>query len=302
MPAEEHKWFIEHTSPGTAHMFGVTSFLQSFRTAYQQVDIADTDTFGRILILDGKIQSSEYDEYMYHEALVHPAMLMCPAPRRVLVIGGGEGATLREVFKHPAVERLVMVDLDQKVVELCKEYLGSWHRGSFEDRRLELVFADARVYLEANREKFDVIISDVPEPVEAGPAIKLFTRQYFELLKSTLAPKGVFSLQAGDYGLPFIDAHSAIFNTIRKVMPFARSYRSFIPSFNTEWGFIVAAPEERELIAGEDYDRLIKERGLDLAYLDGITMGGIFAIPRDIRKKLDDETVIIDDDNIITIY
>lgn len=302
MPYEEHKWFIEHTSPGTAHMFGITNFIISFRTEYQQVEIGDTDLFGRILILDGKIQSSEYDEYMYHEALVQPAMLICPEPRRVLVIGGGEGATLREVFKHPAVEKLVMVDLDQQVVENCREYLPSWHQGSFEDLRLELLFADARDYLENCSETFDVIISDVPEPVEQGPATKLFTHQYFTMLKEKLDPRGILSLQAGDYGLPFIEAHAAIYNTIRQVMPFTRSYRSFIPSFNTEWGFIIAGPQKQNIPNWEQFDNIIAERKINLSYFDGETAQSLFALPKDIRTRLAEEKTIIDDDQVITIY
>ncbi len=302
MPHEEHKWFIEHTSPFTAHMFGVENFLVSRRSEYQQIEIADTQTFGRILILDGKIQSSETDEYIYHEALVQPAMLMCPAPRRVLVIGGGEGATLREVFKHPAVEKVVMVDLDRQVVDLCREHLPAWHQGSFEDRRLELIIADAREYLAANEDLFDVIISDVPEPLEAGPALKLFTRQYFSLIKERLTDGGAFSLQAGDYGLPFIETHSAIYNTIKQVFAYAKSYRSFIPSFNTEWGFIIAGKEgldfsQRKLIA-----EMILKRNLLLHYFDAETATGIFSLPLDIRKRLAEETKIIDDRNLLAVY
>ena len=302
MPSEEHKWFIEHTSPGTAHMFGVINFLKSMRTKYQQVEIGDTELFGRILILDGKIQSSQYDEYIYHEALVHPAMLVCPAPRRVLVTGGGEGATLREILKYPSIEKLVMVDLDQEVVEICRELLTSWHRGSFDDNRVELLYMDARQYLEETDQLFDVIISDVPEPVEAGPALKLFTRQYFELIGKRLTAKGSFALQAGDYGLPFIEAHSAIYHTIRQIMPFAQSYRAFVPSFNTEWGFIVAAAEELTMPEGEVLDRLIKENSLDLRYFDSETARSIFALPKDIRTRLAAETRVIDDDNLISIY
>ncbi|MBM4235243.1 MAG: spermidine synthase [Firmicutes bacterium] len=302
MPAEEHKWFIEHTSPGTAHMFGVVNFLKSRRTKYQQVEIADTEQFGRILILDGKIQSSQYDEYIYHEALVHPAMLTCPTPRCVLVTGGGEGATLREILRYPSIEKLVMVDLDQEVVEICREFLSSWHQGSFEDHRVELLFMDARQYLEETDQLFDVIISDVPEPVEAGPALKLFTKQYFDLIGKRLTAGGSFALQAGDYGLPFIDAHCAIYNTIRQIMPFTLSYRAFVPSFNTEWGFIVAAPEERKMPAGEVLDLLIQERSLNLRYYDSETARSIFSLPKDIRARLAAETKIIDDDNLLAIY
>ena len=302
MPYEKHKWFVDHTSPGTAHIFGIENYVKSFRTKYQQVEIADTQLYGRILILDGKIQSSEADEYIYHEALVHPAMLLCPAPRRVLVIGGGEGATLREVFRHPTVEKLVMVDLDQEVVELCQAYLEGWHQGSFFDKRLELVYMDARQYLENNNDLFDIIISDVPEPVEQGPALKLFTQQYYKLIRDHLNKKGIFSMQAGDHSLFFNDAHSAINNTIRQIMPFVRSYRAFVPSFNTEWGFIIASPHDTRLPSPELFDQLIKERHLILKYFDGETSAGIFSLPMDIRKLLKKEERIIDDKNLLTIY
>jgi len=302
VPKEEHKWLIEKTSPVTAHMFGIDSYIKNYKTAYQEVEIADSSLYGRLLILDGKIQSAQYDEYIYHEALVHPAMLMCPAPRRVLVTGGGEGATLREIFKHPSVEQVVMVDLDREVVELCKEYLTDWHRGSFDDERLELLFMDARQYLEETDRVFDVIISDIPEPVEEGPAIKLFTRQYYELIKKRLAAAGIIALQAGDFGLPFIEVHSAINNTLRQEMPFVYSYKAFIPSFNADWGFILAAPENNSLQDSEELENLIKERSLELKFYDGETAAGMFSLPKDIRQKIANENNVLDDNNILTVY
>lgn len=302
MPYEEHKWLIEKTSPVTAHMFGIKSYIKNIKTAYQQVEIADSSLYGRLLILDGKIQSAQYDEYIYHEALVHPAMLMCPAPRRVLVTGGGEGATLREIFKHPSVEKVVMVDLDREVVELCKEYLNDWHRGSFENERLELIFMDARQYLEETDQVFNVIISDIPEPVEEGPALKLFTRQYYALIKKRLAAGGMIALQAGDCGLPFIEVHSAINHTLRQEMPFVHSYKAFVPSFNADWGFILAAPENNSLQSAEELNRLIGERSLELRFYDGETAAGMFSLPKDIRQKLANENTILDDENILTVY
>ncbi len=302
MPFKKHKWYIDHTSPTTAHLYGIENYIRSFQSEYQQVEIAETELYGRILFLDGKVQSSESDEYIYHEALVHPAMLMNPAPRRVLVIGGGEGATLREVLKHNTVEQLIMVDLDREVVEHCREYLEKWHQGSFDDRRVSLYYMDAREYLENENGTFDVIISDVPEPVEEGPALKLFTVQYFELIKKRLSDNGLFSLQAGDTCLPFIESHSAINNTIKKVMPFVKPYRAFVPSYNTEWGFILSAPFNTDLHAAETFDSLVEERKLDLYYFDGETVLTMFTVPKDMRKILEEETTVIDDDNLMPIY
>ena len=303
MSTPEHKWFIEYTSPSTAHMIGVSDFVKSFKTRFQQVEIADTHFYGRCLILDGKIQSAEHDEHIYHEALVHPAMLMHPDPRRVLVIGGGEGATLREVFRHSCVEQVVMVDIDQEVVDLCREYLERWHRGSFTDPRLELIHMDARRYLEENDRRFDVIISDIPEPVEEGPSRRLFTWQFYELVRERLFDEGILALQAGDFSLAFLESHSAIYHTIRQVMPDVCSYHAFVPSFNTDWSFAVASRGGDLVRAGHDQiDRRIRERSIPLRFYDGETHRGMFAIPRDIRERRDSEQVIIDDDRLFTIY
>ncbi len=302
MAFHEHKWLIEKTSPVSGHMLGVDKHITNLKTKYQQVEIADTQLYGRVLILDGKIQSAEYDEYVYHEALVHPVMLMTPAPRRVLVTGGGEGATLREIFKHPGVEKVVMVDLDNELVGLCREYLTSWHQGSFEDERLSLIYMDARKYLEECDEQYDVIIGDLPEPVEKGPALKLFTSQYYALIKKRLAENGKFALQAGDFSMPFIDVHSSINKTLQEQMVFVRSYKAFVPSFNTEWGFILAAPELAKLPDMESIDRIIAERELKLLFFDGEAAAGMFSIPRDIRRRIAEEERVIDDDNLIAIY
>ncbi len=302
MAIEKHKWYIDHTSPATAHIYGIDNYVKSYKTDYQQVEIADTGLYGRILFLDGKVQSAETDEYIYHEALVHPAMLMSPAPKRVLVAGGGEGATLREILKHPDLEELVMVDLDQEVVELCKEYLTPWHRGSFDDKRVKLLFMDARKYIEKEKEPFDVIISDIPEPVEEGPALKLFTIQFYETVKKSLNQGGVLALQAGDTSIPFIETFSGLHKTICQVMPLVCPYRAFVPSFNTDWGFILASPDQRKMPEKEEIDNLIKTRNLDLRFFDGITYTGMFNLPKDIRKILSEETTIIDDGNLITIY
>ena len=160
MAATDGNWFIEHSSPYEAHMHAVKQYIYLGDTTYQKVQILDTFTFGRCLILEGKIQSSEFDEYIYHEALVHPSMISHPNPRKVMVIGGAEGAVLRELMKHPSLEKMVMVDIDESVVNLCREYLPDWHQGCFDDERLEVVFADARKYLEECNMTFDVILSD----------------------------------------------------------------------------------------------------------------------------------------------
>lgn len=303
MSSAEHKWYIEQTTPSTAHMFGLERYIAAATTPFQQAEIVDSYFYGRLLILDGKIQSASLDEHIYHEALVQPAMLLHESPRRVFVAGGGEGATLREIFRHPQVEQVVMADIDGEVVELCRKHLDDWHRGSFDDPRLDLVIADARRYLEENEGIFDVIIIDIPEPVEKSPALKLFTRQFYRLLQNRLAEGGLIVLQAGDFSTAFLEAHSAIYHTVRQVFPQACSYHAFVPSFNTDWGYILASRDFDPALAAEGViDRRIEERGLQLRFYDEETHRGMFSLPKDTREQRDAVTTIIDDDQLLTTY
>lgn len=185
------EWFMD-----LSHRFDLTGFhrervVASGRTEFQTFEIFENRLWGRMLILDGRLQSAEVDEFIYHEALVQPAMLVHPDPRRVLVLGGGEGAALREVLRHPGVTRAVMVDIDGELVGLCKERLPTFHAGAFDDPRTELVFADGRGWLAAQPDgALDVIIIDLPEPLAGGPALTLFTREMYELARSKLTPGG----------------------------------------------------------------------------------------------------------------
>jgi spermidine synthase len=129
--------FVDYVNPSAATLLRVKSVLHSSRSAYQQIDVLETEAFGRCLILDGRVQSAEADEFIYHEALVHPAMVTHPDPRQVLILGGGEGATLREVLRHRTVERAVVVEIDPQVIEISRRYLPEWSDGAFDDPRAE---------------------------------------------------------------------------------------------------------------------------------------------------------------------
>ncbi|HHH9504059.1 TPA: hypothetical protein ACP32P_004930 [Pseudomonas aeruginosa] len=135
---------IEDSDPFDQYVYRLRRVLYQGRTRWQNVLIADTYNYDRVLMLDGAIQSAESDESLYHELLVQPAMLAHDEPRDVLIIGGGEGATLREVLSHASVRRAVMVDLDRELVELCREHLFQWHQGAFDDPRSELLTEDGR--------------------------------------------------------------------------------------------------------------------------------------------------------------
>jgi spermidine synthase len=277
---------------------GLRQIIHSGQTRYQHVQLLETEPFGRSLVLDGRTQSTEADEYVYHEALVQPVMMAHANPRHVFIAGGGEGATAREVLRHSFVERLTMVDLDQEVVELCKQHLPLHHAGSFDDPRLNLLHEDALAYLESTHDQFDIVIVDVPDPLEAGPAYMLYTEEFYAAVRSCLAPGGLMVTQSGPGGpLNHTEVFTAIHHTVAASFPRAHPYRVFVPSFGTTWGFVIGAPagepELPELNAATVDLRLSNRVGNTLRHYDGITHTGLFALPKYLRLALDAETRLI---------
>jgi len=205
--------------PGYETRYSIERELVSRRTRFQQLEICDTRTFGRALFLDDKIQSAESDEHIYHETLVHPALIAHPAPRSVYIAGGGEGATLREALRHPSVERAVMVDIDGEAIDFVKEHMVAWHQGAFDDPRTELVIGDARERLARREETFDAIVVDVTDPVAGGPSYLLFTEEFYRLAAARLKPGGLLSVQAESMAMPLIAGHAAVVRTLGRVFP-----------------------------------------------------------------------------------
>ena len=282
-------WHYELITPNLFQMEQVVQVVYEGDTEYQHVEILDGGAFGRSLVLDGKTQSTEVDEFVYHEALVQPSMIAHPGPRSVFVAGGGEGATVRQALSHGTVERVVMVDIDRKVVELCKRFLPNHHRGAFDDPRLELRHEDAFRHLQQSSERFDVAIIDVPDPMEAGPAYLLFTREFYALLKERLNPGGIMVAQAGPTGPAFYEqCFSAVAHTVGGVFPAVYLTEAFVPSFGTVWGFVIGSlgPDPTALKT-DDVDRAIAERvDGELRYLDGLTLRGMTSVPKYLRDAV----------------
>lgn len=232
---------LDHLTSDSGLWLRYTRQIVHSKTPFQEVRIVETDSFGRCLLLDGKVQSAQADEFIYHEALVHPAMLCHRKPANVFIAGGGEGATLREVLRHPDVEEVVMVDLDRDVVELCREHLDTWHRGSFEDSRVTLIHEDARAYLEGEDRTYDVIILDLSEPLDDGPSYLLFTREFYQLCTSRLSEDGVLVTQAGCPSLINPLSFHSVTLTLESVFSKVLPFEAFVPSFGSNWGFTLAS-------------------------------------------------------------
>lgn len=285
-------WYTEVGTPHETHQFAVEAVLFAGRTKFQNVSILETFEYGKMLIIDDRTQSAEEDEYIYHESLVHPALLAHPAPRSVLIIGGGEGATAREVFRHPSIESVVMVDIDQELVEQCVKLLPEWHKGAFEDPRLSLVFADGKDFVNTTNRRFDVVIIDVCDVLEDGPALALYTQRFYHTVSQRLNSNGILVVQAMELsGLDHSD-HATVHRTLRYVFDNVRSYATFIPSFWASWGFVIAsdAVDVGTMSPQTVQERLAQREITTLRHYDAEAHLHMFALPKDVRAALNRET------------
>ena len=300
MQEPPNRWYYEYITPNLFLASHLAKVHYSGKTRYQRVDIIETVPFGRCLILDGRTQSAEADEFVYHEALVQPGLTSLERPRTVFIAGGGEGATLREVLSHRSVEQVVMVDLDQEVVELCQEYLPNHHQGSFEDARLNLVHQDAATYLEENPARYDFLIIDIPDPLEGGPAYLLYTQEFYRLARQRLNDGGLMVVQAGPCGpLNYQEVFTAVHHTIGTVFPTVAPYRVYIPSFGSAWGFILAGEQmDPTALSPAQIEAILADRlTRTLRFYDSHTHQGLFSLPKYLREGMAGEQRLITRDN-----
>ena len=279
---EPTSWRSFDILPGETGAYEVTRVLARAKSEFQDIEIVETRGFGRALFLDGQPQSAVADEFVYHEALVHPALIAHPNPTRVLIAGGGEGATLREVLRHPGVERAVMVDIDGDLVDLCREHLAEMHQGAFDDPRADVVIGDALAYLRDHGEKFDAIIIDLTDPSEEGPIGELYGEEFYRLVASRLADDGIISLQCYTFGPGRCGWQAMIALTLGEIFPLVTRYRAEVPFFKDSWAFITAsAAHDPASLSVEQIDRELDRRGLqELRFYDGITHRSMFSLPK----------------------
>mmetsp|Transcript_4601 Transcript_4601/g.12232 ORF Transcript_4601/g.12232 Transcript_4601/m.12232 type:complete len:319 (+) Transcript_4601:69-1025(+) len=290
------KWIEEELEPGLRVSYGLKEQLASSKSKFQTVDVVDLDPFGRTLLIDGLIQSCQVDEYVYHESLVHPALLSHPCPKSVYIGGGGEGSTAREVLRHSTVERCVMVDIDADVVNFCRDNLPE-NADAFKDPRLELVIDDAKAVLENSPTGFDVIIMDLDDPLEGGPCYQLYTVEFYNMCKRKLNPGGVFVTQSGQAG---VKRHhlvwSPVYSTLKQVFPAVHAYNQAVYSFLDEWGWNLAFVDSGmgTLLEPEQVDARIAERIKgELRFLDGESYRGLFCLSKAHRATLRAENRVL---------
>ncbi len=258
------RWFREGTVPGRRHGnvdhgFRLTDLAHAGRTEYQDVLIFDNPVYGRVLVLDGIVQLSTADERVYHEMLVHPVMLSHPAPKRVLIVGGGDGGALREVLTHNPDE-VVMIDLDRELVELAARLLPTLSNGAFDDPRVQLLHEDAAVWLQQWKNAFDVAVIDCNDAI--GPSVPLFEAPFYQDVARALRPGGVCAVQGGSF--LDIDFLRTTRDKIATSLPHVTALRLTVPSYHCgEYCFFLAAADQDP--SGppvEELERRVRSRGL----------------------------------------
>ena len=321
-------WFHEENTDNFTVSMRLESMQLHTKSDFQDIQIVTTAEFGRTLVLDHKTQSAARDEHIYHESLVHPAMLMHPNPKSVYIGGGGEMGTAREVLRHTSVEKCVMVDIDPVVCEIAWTHLQQWSAGVKDDPRFQLFVEDAKAHLEKHPdEKYDVIIMDIADPIEAGPGIALYTQEFYKFATQRLNPGGLLVTQSGP-GSHF-NVHKECFTTIhrtlRSVFDHVYPYAVDIPSFGSNWGFNIAvgtdrhsaAPDSDDICSGgsleadvqQDVAHALTSMSIDernaalsarfeggvskLKFYDAITHLGIFGLPIEVRQACVNETRIM---------
>jgi spermidine synthase len=287
-------WFIDRGNELKQIHYRVKDTVYETKSRFQQITILDTYDLGRILVLGKQIQSSESDEYIYHEGLVHPAMVAHNCPKEILILGGGEGATLREVLKHSTVDSVIMVDIDQTLIETSKKYLSNWHSGSFEDPRTELIIKDAFEFVNKTNKAFDVIICDIDDPVEGSPAATIYTKEFYESIKGILKEDGIFVTQTIELLYNENDLHSILNKTIASVFKITESYCEYIPSFDGMWGFVIGSNKvSAKNLARKEIQRRLSERKVDdLKFYDDETHNRMFCLPKVVREYIEKQTRI----------
>jgi spermidine synthase len=284
-PTATGELILEHLTPQAAYGFRFPERILSQRTRYQHLELLRSNELGLTLRLDGQYMTSEADEFFYHEAMAHPAAITHEAPRRALIIGGGDGGLAEELLKHPTIERIVLAELDDEVVAVARRHLGSIHRGALDDPRVQVHVGDGAAFVAQTAERFDLVFLDLTDPeTPAGP---LYTEAFFRQVQQVLAPGGAVVLHLG---APFFEKDQVreLSARLARVFPCLRAYGLYVPLYGAYWALAVASDtlDPKGLDAATVEQRL-RARGIaNLQYYNAEIHGALFALPNFYRALL----------------
>jgi len=252
MPIQYNEYYNERTGL----TIGLKKLLFSEQSDYQLVEVYETDSWGNLMTIDGMVMLSERDEFVYHEMISHTAMFTHPNPKRVLIIGGGDGGTAREVLKHPSVEKVDMVEIDKTVVEASKLHFPGV--GDFENPKLNVLYEDGIAFIKQVETPYDVIIIDGSDPV--GPAKGLFEKDFYKFCVDALTDDGVLTAQTeSPWVNSYHDSMRSVFSALDDLFPISKMYLSFIPLYPAGMWSMGLASKKEDPLADEVLRRARRE-------------------------------------------
>ncbi|MGE4282911.1 MAG: polyamine aminopropyltransferase [Clostridia bacterium] len=265
-------WYTEKQTPSVGITCKVSKTYHTEKTEFQDMALIETEQFGRMLVLDGTVQTTIKDEFVYHEMITHIPLFTHANPKKVLVVGGGDGGAIREILKHPSVEKAVLVEIDRAVVEVSKKYLPEISC-ALDDPRVEVIVTDGIKYVQDHKNEFDLITVDSTDPV--GPAVGLFALDFYKSIFEALKEDGIFVAQTES---PFFnnDLISRVFKDIKSVFPITRLYLCSIPTYPSGlWSFTLGSKKYDPMQVDES-----KIPELDTKYYSPRIHKSVFALPK----------------------
>jgi spermidine synthase len=292
---ENIKYFFEATTPHDEsklkHGIGIKDTLYSAQEEFtvgdqkgiMKVEVFDTYAYGKILVIDGIVQTSEVDEFIYHDLMVHLPMTYHNNPKNVLIIGGGDGGALREVLKYDT-DNVTMVEISSSVVESCKKHIPSISNGAFENSKTNLIIGDGKEFIENHKNEFDIIILDLSDP--DGPAEGLISEGFYKSVSESLKKDGIVSIQSES--LTYQPKLVAIMQkNIRAVFPYVKLHTASIPTYQgSVFGISVAGKQNFTKITKQEVKEKLFRLG-ELKYLDEDVFFSSLVIPKYLRVKID---------------
>ncbi len=272
------RWRVEQLHADFQLGLKADRVLYDSETDHQRLVVFENETFGRVLTLDSVVQTTEKDEFIYHEMLAHLPIFAHGAVKKVLIVGGGDGGMLEEVLKHPGIEKVTQVEIDAGVIDFSKQYLPAICKDAYDDPRLDLVIADGADFVASCAERYDVAIVDSTDPV--GPGEVLFTDTFYGKAKNCLAPGGILVTQNG---VPFLQGEE-LTNTLRAFKALFADpacYLATVPTYAggpMAFGWGSDDPAKRQ-ISLETLERRYKDSGIATRYYNPAVHLGAFALP-----------------------
>lgn len=256
------KIYTEALNQNFGYFYTVNEILKKSRSKFQDIQLIDTDEFGKVLLLDNITQVAEKNEFEYHESMVHPALCSHPKPESVLIIGGGDGGIAREVLRYPVVKRVEQAELDEGVIKFAQKYLKKVHGGCFDDKRLNVNIVDGRKYTDEHPGEFDIIIMDMTDPF--GPSKMLYTRDFFRIVKKAMRNgKGIFVMHS-ESPVARPEAFACINKTLSSTFEHVSPFYLYIQMYAVLWSVSLSSDEtDVSTIKPQFIDKQLKKYGIN---------------------------------------